>query len=90
MMQEIKRTKVKTYSWIDRTGDMFTVHFNKSVTGLRIVVTTYEDGETEIKFCKGDGTKGTFKEFSKVSLNNATTEQIEAVITEMKKENLKK
>lgn len=83
MMKEVKRTKSKRYEWVDRAGYLFTVHLDKSVTGLRICVTTYEDGETVIKLCKGNGTRGTFKEFSREELTNATNEQIENVISQM-------
>lgn len=83
MMKEVKRTKAKKYEWVNKTGELFTVHLDKSVTGLRILVYKYEDGETVIKLCKGNGTTGTFKEFSKESLNDATNEQIENVISQM-------
>lgn len=83
-MKNVKKTKVFKGEWNGWKGENYSLLLRGKVTGLRINVHKwYDTNEVIIKLIEGDGRRKDFKEYKKVTLNNPTQKEIDAVVEQM-------
>jgi len=79
-MQPLSISKTITRTWCGRPGKQFTIHFDRSLKGKRVVVTQWLDFSSEVtlRAITGDGRTDNFREFAVIRTTTRGDWQTEA------------